>query len=159
MLVGALGHMFGSNPERGVFRSTDGGKTWTKTLFIDADTGVVDLAADPAQPNIVFAAAWQARNYPWLQLLHADHRCRAAQSTDPNDGGVTWQRLGGDGWPTGKLGRIGLAVTHLTNGATRVYASIDSAEAWRPVSLRRWRRALGQGQRCHRGRDLVLRAA
>ncbi|MBS0439119.1 MAG: hypothetical protein JSS33_06900, partial [Proteobacteria bacterium] len=66
VLVGALGHYFGPNPERGVFRSTDGGKTWKQTLFVNADTGVVDLAADPDDSNIVYAAAWQVRNYPWL---------------------------------------------------------------------------------------------
>jgi photosystem II stability/assembly factor-like uncharacterized protein len=126
-LVGALGHIFGANPERGVFRTADGGKTWTKTLFVDADTGIVDLAADPAQPNIVFAAAWQARNWPWLSYFMpiAGPGSGIYKSLD---GGVTWQRLGGEGWPSGSLGRIGLAVTHLKNGATRIYASIDSGE-------------------------------
>ena len=127
VLVGALGHIFGPNAERGVFRTTDGGKSWTKTLFVDANTGVVDLAADPAQPNLVFAAAWQARNWPWLSYFTPIEGEGSAiyQSTD---GGVTWQRLGGEGWPSGKLGRIGLAVTHLKNDATRIYASIDSGE-------------------------------
>jgi len=69
LLVGALGHIFGTNAERGVFRSTDGGRHWTHVLAIDAHTGVVDLAADPAQANIVFAAAWQARNWPWLSYF------------------------------------------------------------------------------------------
>jgi len=53
VLVGALGHIFGPNDERGVFRTTDGGKTWTKTLFVGSDTGVVDLAVEPAHPNLV----------------------------------------------------------------------------------------------------------
>jgi len=65
VLVGALGHLFGPSPDRGVFRTTDGGATWKKTLFVDNQTGVVDLAADPAHPNIVFASAWTARNWPW----------------------------------------------------------------------------------------------
>jgi photosystem II stability/assembly factor-like uncharacterized protein len=125
LLVGALGHIFGPNPERGVFRSTDGGKSWTKTLFVDDDTGVVDLAADPAQPNIVFAAAWQARNWPWLSYFTPIEGERSAIYKSA-DGGVSWQRLGGDGWPAGKLGRIGLAVAHLRDGATRIYASVDS---------------------------------
>ena len=127
VLVGALGHIFGPNPERGVFRTTDGGKSWTKTLFIDDNTGVVDLAVDPAQPNIVFAAAWQARNWPWLSYFTPIEGDGSAiyQSLD---NGVTWKRLAGEGWPTGKLGRIGLAATHLTSNATRIYASIDSAD-------------------------------
>jgi photosystem II stability/assembly factor-like uncharacterized protein len=127
VLVGALGHIFGANAERGVFRTTDGGKSWTKTLFVDDHTGVVDLAADPAQPGIVFAAAWQARNWPWLSYFTPIEGDGSAIYKSL-DGGVTWHRLGGDGWPAGKLGRIGLAVTHLANGATRVYASIDSDE-------------------------------
>ena len=59
VLIGALGHLFGPNRERGVFRSENGGKTWQQTLFIDADTGVADLRGDPENPAIVYAAAWQ----------------------------------------------------------------------------------------------------
>jgi len=127
VLVAALGHMFGPDEERGVFRSTDGGRTWSKTLFADAQTGAVDLARDPARPELVFAATWTARNWPWLSYftpiigdgsaIHVSH-----------DGGVTWQRLAGEGWPEGPLGRIGLAVAHLPSGATRIYASVDSEE-------------------------------
>ena len=62
VLVGALGHYFGPNHERGVFRSTDGGKHWKQTLYINDDTGIVDLAADPANAAIIYAAAWQVRN-------------------------------------------------------------------------------------------------
>jgi photosystem II stability/assembly factor-like uncharacterized protein len=125
LLVGALGHIFGANAERGVFRSTDGGRHWSHTLAIDAGTGVVDLAADPAQPDIVFAAAWQARNWPWLSYFTPiEGEGSAIWRSD--DGGVHWRKLGGEGWPAGKLGRIGLGVTHLASGATRVYASIDS---------------------------------
>jgi photosystem II stability/assembly factor-like uncharacterized protein len=127
VLVGALGHVFGSNPERGVFRTIDGGKNWTKTLFVNERTGVVDLASDPAQPDIVFAAAWQARNWPWLSYF-TPIEGEGSAIYKSLDGGATWQRLGGDGWPAGKLGRIGLAATHLANNATRIYASIDSDE-------------------------------
>src|SRR4051812_1637943 len=65
VLVAALGHPFGPNEERGVFRTSDGGKTWQKVLYKNADTGAVDLAFDPNNPNIVFATLWQVRRTPW----------------------------------------------------------------------------------------------
>ena len=122
VLVGALGHYFGPNKERGVFRSTDGGRTWRKTLFVNADTGVVDLAADPANPQTVYAAAWQVRNYPWLSYFqpNAGPGSGVYKSTD---GGVTWKRIAGHGWPQATLGRIGLA----TAGGGRVYAVVNAA--------------------------------
>jgi photosystem II stability/assembly factor-like uncharacterized protein len=122
VLVGALGHYFGPNKERGVFRSTDGGKTWKQTLFVDADTGVVDLAADPANPQIVFAAAWQVRNYPWLSYFqpNAGPGSGLYKSTD---GGVSWKRIAGHGWPQATLGRIGLA----TASGGRVYTVVNAA--------------------------------
>ena len=126
LLVGATGHLFGPNAERGVFRSEDGGKTWAQTLTINADTGVVDLAADPTNPSRVFAAAWEARNYPWLSYFRPIKGPGSAIYAS-SDGGKTWAKLGGAGWPEGALGRIGLAVTH-TKAGTRIYASIDAAE-------------------------------
>ncbi len=127
VLVGALGHIFGPSPDRGVFRTTDGGTTWKKTLFVDNQTGVSDLAADPAHPNIVFASAWTARDWPWLSYFTPIEGEGSAIYAS-QDAGLTWKRLNGEGWPKGKLGRIGLAVTHLKSDATRIYASIDSEE-------------------------------
>ncbi len=127
VLVGALGHWFGPNPERGVFRTSDGGKSWKKTLFVDEQTGVVDLAVDPAQPNNVYAASWTARNWPWLSYF-TPIEGEGSAIWHSSDSGQTWKRLAGEGWPSGKLGRIGIGVTHLANGATRIYASIDSIE-------------------------------
>ena len=122
VLVGALGHYFGPNKERGVFRSTDGGKTWKQTLFVNADTGVVDLAADPANAQIVYAAAWQVRNYPWLSYFqpNAGPGSGVYKSTD---GGISWKRIAGGGWPQATLGRIGLA----TASGGRVYAVVNAA--------------------------------
>ncbi|RDS80748.1 hypothetical protein DWU98_12370 [Dyella monticola] len=132
LLVGVLGHYFGPNKERGVYRSTDGGKTWTQTLSIDADTGVVDLAADPSNPNIVYAAAWQVRNYPWLSYFqpNAGPGSGLYKSTD---GGVTWKRISGGGWPSGTLARIGIA----TASGNRVYAVVNSANPRKDSGLYR----------------------
>lgn len=125
VLVGAMGHLFGPSAERGVFRSTDGGRHWTQTLKIDDSTGVVDLVVDPADPRHVFAAAWTWRNYPWLSYFTPIEGAGSAvyQSAD---GGQTWAKLGGEGWPTGPLGRIGLAAAHLASG-TRLFASISAS--------------------------------
>ena len=65
VFVAALGHAYGPNPERGVFRSTDGGKTWTKVLYKDDRTGAIDIAMDPGNPNVLFASLWQAYRTPW----------------------------------------------------------------------------------------------
>lgn len=122
VLVGALGHYFGPNHERGVFRSTDGGRHWKQTLYINDDTGVVDLAADPANPAIVYAAAWQVRNYPWLSYFQPNAGPGSGLYRS-SDGGMTWKRLDGHGWPGGVLGRIGVA----TGRGGRVYAVINAA--------------------------------
>src|SRR5207248_8011716 len=76
-----LGHAFGPNPERGVYRTTDGGKTWQRVLYKDDNTGCSDVALDPANPRIIFAGFWQARRRPW-ELTRSEERrvgkeCRA----------------------------------------------------------------------------------
>ena len=126
VLVAALGHVFGPSPERGVYRSEDGGKTWALTLFVDDSTGAVDLAADPANPDVLYAATWTARVHPWLSYFTPIEGAGSALYKS-SDGGRSWARLGGEGWPSGALGRIGVAVTH-AHGATRLYASIAQRE-------------------------------
>ena len=143
VLVAALGHAFGSHPERGVYRSEDGGSTWQKVLFHDSDTGAVDLARDPATPDVVFAALWQARRYPW-QGYHQPIVGPGSGIYRSRDGGRTWQQLT-RGLPTEPMGRIGLAVAAGTSGR-RVYAVVgvasqaglyrsdDGGESWTRVN-------------------------
>src|SRR5437763_13329528 len=107
VLVAALGHAYGPNPERGVFRSTDGGRTWTKVLYKDPDTGAIDLAADPADPQVVYAALYQARRTPWEQYP-PDEGPGSGLYKSP-DGGATGPRLGGRGLPAEPVGGMGLA--------------------------------------------------
>ena len=87
--IGALGHAFGPNEERGVFMTTDGGKTWTKTLYIDNQHGVADLDIDPTNPNILYAGMWSFERKPWT------HRSGSEKGGvyKSIDGGRTWNKL------------------------------------------------------------------
>ncbi len=134
VLVAALGHGFGPNPERGVFRSADGGKSWQKVLSRDADTGAIDLAASPGEPDTVYAALWNVRRPPWS--TYAPIGGPGGGIFKSTDGGKTWRELTGHGLPAGPFGRIGLAVAGppqgpapsqgaAPNGGRRVYALID----------------------------------
>jgi photosystem II stability/assembly factor-like uncharacterized protein len=122
VLVAALGHVYSANEERGVFRSTDGGKTWTKTLYKDDQTGAIDLAADPDNPKTVFATMWHGVRKPWG---HGTSIGPGGGIYKSQDGGVTWKQLTGGGLPAGDLGRIGVVVGPGTSGR-RVYAIIEA---------------------------------
>jgi photosystem II stability/assembly factor-like uncharacterized protein len=122
VLVAALGHAFGSNQERGIFRTTDGGKTWTKVLSRDQDTGGIDVVFDPHNPSVVFAALWQARRQPWFFSSGGP----GSGLYRSEDGGATWKRLEGNGLPEGILGRIGVSVSGADSG--RIYAMIEAKE-------------------------------
>ncbi len=127
LLVAAVGDFFKASPERGVYRSTDGGASWAHTLKVDDETGAVDIATDPIDPKIVFAATWTARQYPWQSYFTPVAGAGSAVWRS-GDGGVTWTKLGGEGWPAGPLGRISLATTR-KDGALRIYAVVSSDKA------------------------------
>jgi len=124
-VVAALGHVFGPNAERGLFRTADGGRNWEHVLDRGPDVGAVDVAGDPAHPDRLFASLWQARRHPWLDYFQPPLGAGSGivRSTD---GGRTWTPAGTKGLPTGSLGRIELAVAPGT-GARRVWAGIQAA--------------------------------
>ena len=120
VLVAAIGHAFGPNAERGVFRSADGGKTWTKVLYKDDNTGAIDVTFDPHDSKIVYAALWQVRRQPW----NFSSGGAGSGLYRSSDGGLTWTQLKGNGLPEGILGRIDVAVS--AADPKRVYAMIEA---------------------------------
>lgn len=140
----ALGNVFGPSPERGVFRSEDGGQHWEKVLFINDSTGVVDLVMDPKNPRILYAGAWQVERKPWT-LIDGGKGGGVYKSTD---GGDHWERLEG-GLPTGVVGRVGIAVSPLNSKRIWViqealdehqgglYMSEDGGKSWDRINRKR----------------------
>ncbi len=121
--VAAMGHLFGPNQDRGVFRSKDGGKTWEKILFRNADSGAFDLSFDPASPNTIFATIWQIRRTPWSLLSGGDGS--AIYRSD--DGGDNWTDISKNrGLPAGVLGKIGIAVSPVN--PNRIWAMIEAKD-------------------------------
>jgi photosystem II stability/assembly factor-like uncharacterized protein len=144
VFVAAMGHPFGKNPQRGVFRSTDGGDTWDKVLYASDSTGAVDLAVHPEKPNVLYATMWRAERKPWTIISGGDNGDGLYKSTD---GGDTWTRLT-NGLPNGMVGKIDLAVTPAA--PDRVYALVeapgdeqglyrsdDAGQSWRQVNDRK----------------------
>ncbi len=121
--VGALGHAYGPNPQRGVFKTTDAGAHWTKTLDRGPETGIADLAIATDRPNILFAAAWNTHRPPWSTYAPIDASGSGIFRSE--DGGNSWTRLTGPGMPDGDWGRPAVAVSP---DGKRVYALIDDGK-------------------------------
>jgi photosystem II stability/assembly factor-like uncharacterized protein len=142
VFVAVLGHPYGANKERGVFRTTNGGKSWEQVLYKDADTGAVALALDPGDPNTVYAVLWASRQGPWENGAWQGPGSGLFKSTD---GGTTWKPLT-KGLPTAAdgLGRIGLDVSRSDPKCLfavvdcprlgGLYRSDDAGESWRRVN-------------------------
>ena len=117
--VGALGHAFGPNPQRGVYKSTDGGAHWTRVLDLGPETGISDLAMASAAPHLLFAGAWHVQRPPWS--TYAPTEGPGSGLYRSQDGGATWVRLTGKGLPEGDWGRVGVEVAP---DGKRVYALV-----------------------------------
>jgi photosystem II stability/assembly factor-like uncharacterized protein len=120
--VCALGHSYGDQPERGVYRTTDGGVTWTRTLFVDEKTGCSDLAMDPANPRILFAGMWQFVIHTWGRRSGGP----GSGLFMSRDGGTTWTRLVGNGLPEGPIGKVAVAIAR--SNPDRVYAMFETGD-------------------------------
>ena len=139
VLACALGHAYGPQPERGVFRTIDGGRTWERTLFVDENTGCSDMAMDPRNPRTLFAGMWHVEIHTWGR----DSGGPGSGLFVSRDGGATWKRLGpvlsdaraatgrasgveGNGLPTRPVGRVAVAIAH--SNPNRVYAMIETGD-------------------------------
>jgi photosystem II stability/assembly factor-like uncharacterized protein len=122
--VAAIGHAFGPNAERGVFRTTDGGKSWKKVLFLNDSTGAMDLTIDPTNPRILFASMWKFQRKPW-GMNAGGGRSGLWKTTD---GGDTWKEISfNPGIPKTPLGKIGVSIS--AANPRRVYASIEAPDS------------------------------
>jgi photosystem II stability/assembly factor-like uncharacterized protein len=123
VFVAALGHAYGANPERGVYRSNDGGASWKKVLFKNEDVGAIDLAFDPQNSRTIYATLWNTRRPPWA--IYPPSYGPGSGIFKSTDGGDNWQQLFG-GLPTERVGRIGIAVA--PTNSNLVYAIVDAKD-------------------------------
>ena len=121
VFVAALGHIYGANPDRGIFRSKDGGKSWQKVLFKNENVGAIDVTFDPTNPQIVYATLWNTRRPPWS--IYPPSYGAGGGIFKSTDGGNTWNQLT-NGIPVEGQGRIGISVAPTNN--KRIYAIVDA---------------------------------
>ena len=122
VLVAALGHSYGPQQERGVFRTTDGGKNWERVLFVDQNTGASDLLMDPSNPRILYAGMWPIEIRTWGRESGGP----GSGIHKSTDGGVTWKKLSGRGLPARTTGKVTLAIA--PSNPNRVYALIETGD-------------------------------
>jgi len=136
VLVGAIGSPWGEHDERGVYKTTDGGKTWNQVLFTNNLSGVSDMVADPSNPDKIFVSMWEHKRWPWT--FKSGGKGSGIYMT--LDGGDTWKNISGKGGlPKGEYGRIGLAIAHgntdyvyalIENKANGLWRSTDGGKTW-----------------------------
>src|SRR6185437_12694102 len=120
VFVAAIGHLYGPSAERGVFRTTDGGKSWKKVLFKDENTCAVEVVIDPTNSNVIYAGLWNTRRPPWYTYRPSNGLGGGIFKS--TDGGNTWKQLT-NGLPKSGIGKTGIAVA-----GRRVYAVVDCLE-------------------------------
>ncbi len=120
--IAALGHAYGPQPDRGIFRTTDGGKTWEKILFVNDSVGAAELVMDPNNPRILYAGMWQIEIHTWGRTSGGP----GSGIWKSTDGGSTWKRLTGNGLPTKWIGKIGLGISKANSN--RIYALIETGD-------------------------------
>ncbi len=125
--VAALGHAYGPQPERGIYRTMDGGKSWERVLFVNDSTGASDLVMDPTNPRILFAGMWQLELHTWGR----ESGGAGSGIYTSRDGGTTWRRLSGNGLPVRTIGKIALGIAK--SNPNRIYALIETGDGapWR----------------------------
>ena len=122
VLVCALGHAYGPQQERGVYRTTDGGVTWARVLFVDENTGCSDIAMDPSNPSVLFAGMWSIEIHTWGRTSGGP----GGGLFVSRDGGATWTRLRGNGLPTKPVGKVAVAIAN--SNPQRVYTMIETGD-------------------------------
>ena len=127
VLAAAMGHCYGPQPERGVYRTKDGGRTWERVLFVDENTGCSDIAMDPNNPRILFAGMWPMLIRTWGKWSGGP----GGGLYKSTDGGTTWKRLKGNGLPETEIGKVAVAIA--PSNSERIYALIETKDEglWR----------------------------
>ncbi len=134
VLVGVIGDPFADSTDRGMYRTSDGGKSWKKTLYVDARTGVSDMDVSRAHPDLVYAGMWTYRRTGWSSTSGSTQGGLYVS----NDFGATWQRVHGSGLPSGRTGRIAVAIA--PSNDRRIFALIESKQGllWRSDDGASW---------------------
>src|SRR3954463_2642133 len=127
--VAALGAAWKANPERGLYRTVDGGTTWTLSKFIDDSTGFVDVAMDPSNPEVLYASSYQRLRGPYF--LNSGGKGSALWKT--TDGGATWTQVTGGGFPETNKGRINIAISRSNPNIVYTMVEADSVPNAKPI--------------------------